>query len=299
MDRLTSLAVFAAVVECGGFSAAARRLNMSATAVSSHVQALEDRLGVRLLNRTTRRVSLTEVGRAYYERSSRIISDIDDADRIATALHDTPRGSLKLYMGTHIVRFLAPVVSEYLELYPATSVDVTIGEAMVDLIEGGYDLAVRAVPPPESSFTVRGLTPWRHILCCAPAYLALCPEPTQPADLAHHNCLRYAQYPFGDEWRFEAPGGHESVRVGGNVVTNSAELLRLLAIRGSGIFLAPSFLVVDDLGSGALRRLLPDRRPVELGIKAIFPHRHNLSAKVRSFIDLLAERLAAHREWSS
>ncbi len=297
MDRLTSLTVFGRVVECGSFSAAARRLNMSVTTASNHVKALEDRLGVRLLNRTTRKVSLTEIGRAYHDRSSQILSELDAADRIASALHATPRGLLKLYAGTHIARFLAPVVSEYLTLYPATSVQVTIGERMVDLIEGGFDVAIRAVPPPDSSLTVRRLTPWRHVLCCSPAYLETHPEPLQPMDLIHHNCLRYEFYPYGDEWRFETPGGHEVARVSGNVVTNSAELMRSLALRGDGIFLAPSFMVADDISSGALCRLLPTHKPVEFAINAVYPHRHNLSTKVRSFIDLLVHRFAMHRTW--
>ena len=299
LDRLTSLTVFGRVVECGGFSAAARRLNMSVTMVSNHVQALEQRLGVRLLNRTTRKVSLTEVGRDYYERSSQILGEFEEADRIASALHATPRGLLRLYIGTHIVRFLAPMISDYLALYPATLIDVTVGEHMPDLIEDGFDLAIRAVPPPDSSLVVKRLTPWRHILCCAPSYLEVHPEPRQPADLAHHNCLRYAYYPFGDEWRFERTGGHEAVRVGGKVSTNSAELLRLLALRGDGVFLAPSFMVVEDLASDALRRLLPDHRPVEFAINAIYPHRHHLSTKVRRFLDLIAERFKTHRQWMS
>lgn len=295
MDRLTSLMVFGRVVECGGFSAAARRLNVSVTMVSNHVQALEDRLGVRLLNRTTRKVSLTEIGRAYHERSSQILGELEEADRIASELHATPRGLLKLYAGTHIVRFLAPVISEYLARFPATSVQVTIGEHMVDLVEGGFDLAIRAVPPPDSSLTVKLLTPWRHVLCCAPTYLETHSEPVHPTDLIHHNCLRYEFYPFGDGWRFEAPAGHDVVRVSGNVVTNSAELMRSLALRGDGIFLAPSFMVADDIRSGALRRLLPTHKPVEFAINAVYPHRHNLSAKVRGFIDLLGDRFAAHQ----
>ena len=141
MDRLTSLTVFGRVVDYGGFSAAARQLNMSVTMVSNHVQALEERLRVRLLNRTTRKVGLTEIGRAYYERSSQILVDLDEADRMAGALDATPRGLLKLYVGSHITHFIAPVISDYLARYSATSVEVTAGEAMVDLVGGGFDLA--------------------------------------------------------------------------------------------------------------------------------------------------------------
>ncbi|MBS7542489.1 LysR family transcriptional regulator [Ancylobacter oerskovii] len=298
MDRLTSLIAFGRVVECGGFSAAARRLNMSVTMVSNHVQALEDRLGARLLNRTTRKVSLTEVGKTYYERSSQILIDLDDADRMVGALHATPRGTLKLHTSLHIVPFLAPVIDEFLTLYPAVSLDLVVGDRMVDLIENDRDLAIWTVSPPDSSLVSRRLTPWRHILTCAPAYLEAHPAPTRVADLAHHNCLRYVFYPYGDDWRFEGAGGKpETVRVTGNVLTNSAETLRALTLSGRGIMLAPSFMIAGEIASGELVRLLPDHRPVEFAINAIYPHRHHLSTKVRSFIDLAVERFAEHRKW--
>jgi DNA-binding transcriptional LysR family regulator len=298
MDRLTSLTVFGQVVECGGFSAAGRRLNMSVTMVSKHIQSLEERLGARLLNRTTRKVSLTETGKAYYERSRQILMDLEEADRIADALQSTPRGTLRLHTNTTLVRFLLPVIDEFLILHTGVSLDLTTGERMIDMVEEGYDLAVRAVPPPDSSLIVRRLTPWRHILCCAPAYAAAHPDIRHPSDLAQHKCLQYAFYAYGDEWRFEEPGGEIiSTRVSGNVVSNNGELLRHMAVQGRGVFLAPSFLVVDEMAAGSLVRLLPDYRPVEFAINAIYPHRHHLSSKVRLFIDLLAERFADHRKW--
>lgn len=298
MDRLTSLAVFGQVVESGGFSAAARRLNMSVTMVSNHVQSLEDRLGVRLLNRTTRRVNLTEVGKAYYERSKQILLDLEDADRIADSLNSTPRGALRLRASASLVRFLSPVISEYLSLYPTVSVDFTQGEGMVDLIEHGLDLAIQTLPLPESSFVVRRLAPWRHVLCCSPNYLAAHAPPQRPDDLKRHNCLQYVHYPFGNEWRFEdARGKPSAVHIHGNAVANNGEMLRTLALSGRGIFLAPSFIVVDDLKAARLLPLMPDYQPVELAISAVYPHRHNLSSKVRTFIDLLAERFAEHRKW--
>lgn len=298
MDRLTSLVVFGRVVEAGGFSAAARRLNMSVTMVSNHVQALEDRLGARLLHRTTRKVSLTEIGRSYYDRSTQILADLEEADQIAGAQHATPRGTLKLYATMNLVRFLAPAIEEYLTAYPAVAVELSVGEHNADLIEAGYDLAIRATPPPNSGLIVRRLTPWRHILCCAPAYLDAHPAPEELSDLAHHNCLRYAFYPYGDDWRFEAPnGGTVSVRVRGTLATNSAETIRLMALAGQGIMLAPTFLASEDITAGRLVRLLPRHNAIEFAINAIYPSRHHLSMKVRSFIELLAERFAAHRRW--
>lgn len=298
MDRLTSLTVFGRVVECGGFSAAARRLNMSVTMVGNHVQSLEDRLGVRLLNRTTRKVSLTETGKYYYERSSQILAELEEADRTAGALTSTPRGTLRVYTSSAIVRFLLPVVSEYMELYPSISLDFSVGERMVDMIEDGYDLVMRTVPPPDSSLVARKLTPWRHMLVCSPAYFETHPMPKKPAEVAEHNCLQYAYYPYGDEWRFEDGAGNpESVKIGGNVVSNSAEMLRFLTLSGRGIFLAPSFVVFDDIAEGRLVKIMPDYRPIEFNINAVYPNRSHLPTKVRLFIDLLVERFAEHRKW--
>jgi DNA-binding transcriptional LysR family regulator len=292
--------VFGRVVECGGFSAAARRLNMSVTMVGNHIQSLEERLGVRLLNRTTRKVSLTETGKFYYERSSQVLADLEEADRAAGALSSMPRGTLRLYTSTHIIRFLNPVIAEYLSLYPSVALDLSIGERMIDMIEDGYDLAIRTTLPPDSSLVARRLTPWRHVLCCSPGYLDTHTALQAPADLAAHNCLRYTYYPYGDEWRFaNADGEAVGVKVGGNAVSNSAETLRYLALTGQGIFLAPSFVIFDDLASGALISLLPDFKPVEFSINAIYPNRSHLPGKVRIFIDLLAERFVEHRQWMS
>ena len=298
MDRMTSLTVFTRVVETGGFSAAARRLEMSTTMVSNHVQALEDRLGVRLLNRTTRKVSATEIGRIYYDRCSQILSQLEDADRIASAMQATPRGTLRIHAFGAIVAFITPVIGEYVAAYPEVSVDLTTGERMVDLVEEGYDLALRALTPPDSSLIIRRLTPWRHVLCCAPSYLEK-HGPLHSADeLAQRNCLRYAFYPFGDEWHFTGPSGENvAVRVKGNLLTNNAEALRRMTLDGHGIWLGASFVLADDIAAGRLVRLLEDHTPIEFAINALYPHRHHVSTKVRRFIDLLAERLTEHREW--
>ncbi|QWW68730.1 LysR family transcriptional regulator [Rhizobium sp. WYJ-E13] len=298
MDRLTSLTVFGRVVECGGFSAAARRLNMSVTMVGNHVQSLEDRLGVRLLNRTTRKVSLTETGKYYYERSAQILADLEEADRTAGALSSTPRGTLRFYTSSAIVRFLLPVINEFMTLYPAVSIDFSIGERAVDMIEDGYDLVIRTTPSPDSSLVARKLTPWRHFLVCSPDYLKTHAMPTTPAEVAEHNCLQYTYYPFGDEWRFEdKQGKQESVKVGGSIISNSAEALRYLVLSGQGIFMAPSFVVSEDLATGRLVSMMPDYRGVEIFINAVYPNRSHLPTKVRLFLDMLVERFAEHRKW--
>jgi DNA-binding transcriptional LysR family regulator len=297
MDRLTSLTAFVRVVDAGGFSAAGRRLNMSTTMVSNHVQTLEDRLGARLLNRTTRKVSLTEVGRAYYDRCIQILADIEQADDIAGALQSTPRGTLRIYTATHIVPFVAPVVAEFLAKYSDVKVDLNMGERTVDIIDEGFDIAVRMTPPPDSSLITRNLATWRHVLCCSPGYLEKHGRPQQLSDLSEHNCVRHVNYPFDDEWRFvDRRGATASVRISGNLISNSGEMLRTAGLQGVGVCLAPGFLIHDDLDEGRLVRLLPEYRPVELSMNAVYPHRHHLSAKVRTFIDMLVQHSAEQQK---
>jgi DNA-binding transcriptional LysR family regulator len=297
MDRLTSLTAFVRVVDSGGFSAAGRKLNMSTTMVSNHVQALEERLGARLLHRTTRKVSVTEVGRAYYDRATQILADLEQADDIAGALQSTPRGTLRIFTATHIVPFVAPVVAEFLIAYPGVTVDLNMGERAIDMIDEGFDVAIRLTPPPDSSLIVRTLATWRHVLCCSPAYLEKHGPLRQLSELANHNCVRHVLYPYQDEWRFvDRRGTPAVVRVSGNLVSNSGETLRTAALQGVGIMLGPGFLLADDLESGLLVRLLPEYRPVEFSMNAVYPHRHHLSAKVRSFIDLLAHHSAERQK---
>jgi DNA-binding transcriptional LysR family regulator len=297
MDRLTSLTAFVRVVDSGGFSAAGRHLNMSTTMVSNHVQSLEYRLGARLLNRTTRKVSLTEIGKAYYDRCTQILADIEQADDVAGAMQSTPRGTLRVYTATHIIPFISPVVGEFLAAYPDVKVDLTMGERVIDILDEGFDIAVRLTPPPDSSLIVRSLATWRHVLCCSPSYLEKHPRPRQLSELAQHNCVRHALYPFEDGWHFaDRKGAPAVVRISGNLLTNSGETLRLAALEGVGISLAAGFLVHDDLESGRLIRLLPEYRPVEMSMNAVYPHRHHLSAKVRTFIDLLAHHSAEQQK---
>jgi len=261
---------------------------MSTTMVSNHIQALEERLGARLLNRTTRKVSVTEIGKAYYDRCTQILADIEQADDIAGALQSVPRGTLRIHSATHMVPFVAGVVVKMLSTYPEVKVDLRMGEADVDLIEEGYDVALRMTPPPDSSLIVRSLATWRHVLCCSHDYLEKHGRVLQLAELTAHNCGRHLNYPFGDEWRFfDRKGSPASVRVSGSLVTNSGEALRRMVLGGAGIGLLAGFLVSDDLDAGRLVRLLPEYRPVEMSLNAVYPHRHHLSAKVRTFIDML------------
>jgi DNA-binding transcriptional LysR family regulator len=298
MDRMTSMATFVKVVESGGFSAAARTLSMSPSMVTAHVQSLEERLGVRLLNRSTRRVSLTEVGHAYYERCLQILAEADDADQIAQALQSTPRGTLRLNTSIAIPPLLAPVIAVFVALYPEVSVNLTMTDRMIDLVEEGFDLAVRNMAVPDSSLVLRRVATYRFVVCGAPGYLAARGIPRQPADLSRHNCLVYSHSAWGNEWRFAGPDGEQSVAVEGNLQANSDNALRLAAVHGQGLALAPSFLLIDEIKSGRLVPILTEFLQTEHAINAIYPHRHHLSAKVRSFIDLLVKHFHEDPGWA-
>ena len=298
MDRLASLTAFVRVVENGGFTAAARRLNLSPTMISNHVQALENQLGVRLLNRTTRKVNLTDIGREYYERCTQILAEIEEADLAASALQTAPRGQLRVHCHTVLVRFIAPLVAAYVQDNPEVSIDLQMGDRMVDLLGEGFDLAIRTYLPPDSSLVVRRLAGWRHVLCCAPAYLERHPPPRSPADLVGHNCIRYAFYAFGDEWHFIDPAGKPvAVRVAGNLVTSSAHVMRAVALAGGGVLLAAPYVLYEELAAGSLIRLLPEYQGVEFSIAAVYPHRRHLAAKVRVFIDRLVALFAGQHHW--
>src|SRR5215831_363095 len=298
MDRMTSMATFVKVVESGGFSAAARALSISPSMVTAHVQALEERLGIRLLNRSTRRVSLTEVGHAYYERCLQILAEMEDADRIAQALQSTLRGTLRLNTSIAIPPLLAPVIAEFVALYPEVSINLTMTDRMIDLVEEGFDLAVRNMAVPDSSLIVRRVATYRFVVCGAPGYLAARGTPRRPSDLVQHNCLVYSQSGWGNEWRFDGPEGEQSVDATGNLRANSDNALRLAAVHGQGLALAPSFLLIDEIKAGRLVPLLGEFLQTEHAINAIYPHRHYLSAKVRMFIDLLAKHFHADPAWA-
>jgi DNA-binding transcriptional LysR family regulator len=297
MDRLGSITAFVRVAENGGFSAAARHLNVSTTTVSDQVQALESTLGVRLLNRTTRRVSLTEVGREYYERCAQILHDLEEADEAASALQVTPRGQIRVYCHKGVGLFIAPVVTRFLSQYSEVSVDLRDGDAMINLVQERFDLAIMPVSPPDSTLVRRTLAKWHPVLCCAPDYLEKHPEPRSPADLAGHDCLLYAYTPFGDHWPFlDGCGNTVIARVSATLVATSITVLRAAAIAGLGLWLSPPFIISDLLASRELVPLLRDYRLPEMEIVALYPHRRQLSAKVRLFHDMLVDRFAEEQQ---
>jgi DNA-binding transcriptional LysR family regulator len=300
MDRMASLTAFVRVVESGGFTAAARRLDLSTTTVSNQVQALEDSLGVRLLSRTTRSVGLTEIGREYYERCSHILHELAEADEMTSALQVTPRGRLRLRCHQALERFIAPVAARFSSEYPEVSLDFQTDANVtpVDPVREGFDLSIMPASPPDSPLVRRTLAKWNYLLCCAPSYLETHPAPRSPADLVDHNCLLYAHSLFRDEFHFIDPDGiATSTRVSGNLLTASLTVLRAATSAGLGLWLCPPFVVYDLLASGKVVRLMPEYRTRELEIVALSPHRRQLSTKVRLLLDMLVDRFADEQRW--
>lgn len=293
MDILTCMKTFVAVVESESFTAAGVRLDISKAIASKYVGILEDHLGTRLLNRTTRRLSLTESGTAYYERCVQILADVDEAEQAAGQLTAIPRGTLKVAMPVSFGTIcIAPLMSEYMRRYPEVRLDIALADRRVDLIEEGFDLAIRVGSLPESGLIARRLAVDRIVCCAAPAYLAARGTPVKPADLADHACLNYSYASGGDEWTFGKQRTAVSVRINGPVRANNGDMLRLAALDGAGIIWQPHFIVGDDVKSGRLIELMPDFPGPELGVYALYPSRKHLSAKVRTFVDYLAERMS-------
>jgi len=299
MDRLTALEVFVKVVDGQSFAAAARDLGLSPAMVSKHVQALEERLGARLLNRTMRRMSLTEIGRGYYERARQVIADLEDADRAAGDLHAAPRGLLKVNAPFSFgIRHVGPAIADYLTAYPEVSIDITLNDHYIDLLAESVDVALRIGRLADSSLIARRLAPIRLALCASPAYLRRHGTPRTPRDLAGHNCLLYTYAASGDEWRFIGPDGREeAVRVSGGLRANNGDLLQAAMGEGVGIALAPTFMIGEAVKAGTLMRLLQDYRLPESALHAVYPPGRHLTAKLRSFIDFLAKRFGDEPEW--
>ncbi len=298
MARLDEMAVFAEVVEAESFSGAARELGISKSAVSKQVGRLEDRLGVRLLNRTTRRLSLTEAGETFYQASRRVLDQAEAAETAVSSLAAAPRGHLKLNAPMSFgFLHLAKAIPLFHARYPQIVVDATLNDRFVDLVEEGYDLAIRIGEMRDSSLVARRLAPSRAVLCASPDYLARHGAPLRPEDLAGHDCLIYSNLDYRDEWRFAGPRGQSAVKVQGPFHANNGDALCAVALAGLGIVRLPSFIVGEHLLAGRLVPLLCDRPLPAQGIYAVYPHSRNLSAKVRAFVDFLAEHFGPEPYW--
>lgn len=300
MNNLTEVAIFVQVVESGSFSTAADKLGLSRSAVSKAVSRLEDRLGARLLHRTTRRLSLTEAGKALFGRSREALAALEDAEFEVGRLQSEPRGMLRIsgpvYFGA---RHLAPVLAEFLERHPAIQADVHLDDRIVDIVEEGFDLAIRVTELQDSSLISRRLAPCRHVVCASPSYWERHGKPERPADLTRHNCCVYSYVSPAGVWRFRGPDGQEvTVAVNGNLRFNNTHMARVAAVQGLGVLLLPTFYVGDDLREGRLAPVLEDYRfAQDISVYAVYPARDHLPPKVRVFVDLLAERFGPEPYW--
>lgn len=297
-ENLAGMAIFAAVVDAGSFSAAAVRLGLSKSAVSKHVSRLEAWLGTRLLNRTTRRLSLTEAGATLYERCARIVTELEEAEAEMGRLRQAPRGVLRVNAPTSFGhRHLAPAVGEFLARYPEVRVDMVLEDRLVDVVEEGFDVAVRIARLSDSSLVARKLAPCRFVVCGSPAYLARHGAPERPEDLARHNCIQYTYQPNRNGWRLATARGETVVRVDGNIRINNGDAQRALLLAGAGLAVLPTFIVGDDLRTGALRAVLPDVPVPGTAVYAVYPPQRHVPPKLRAFIDFLGERFGPDPYW--
>ena len=301
MDRFFALRVFAQVVESGSFSGASARLGLSATATSRHVAELEAHLQTRLLNRTTRRVSLTESGRAFYERGVQLLADLEEAELEAARAAVVPRGTIKLTTSVNFgVRNVAPAIAAFVAAHPEVRFDVSLSDRVIDLVEEGFDLAIRIGSGGSESLVARKLGETRLVACASPAYLAAHGAPRTPEELQNHNCFTYEYSSPRDLWRFrDAEGGERHVRVKGNLHSNNGDLLAEAAAQAAGIVFEPAFIVGPELRAGRLVPLLQEFATEPVPIFAVYPSRKHLSAKVRRFVDFLVERFADAQDWSA
>lgn len=292
MDKFLEMQTFTAVVDAGSFVRAAETLDMSKAAVSRYVAELEARLGVRLLHRTTRKLSLTEEGRAFHARCKALLGELDEAESEITARSAQASGLVKINVPVTFGNLhLAPLWSDFMTQNPRVTLDVTLNDRVVDLVEEGYDMVVRIATLPSSSLISKKLASTRMVLCASPAYLKAHGEPKHPSDLAGHAVLAYSLLATGDQWGFDGPDGRQTVAVNPVLRTNSGDTCRAAALKHHGIILQPTFMVGEDLRSGALVELMPQYRSSEFGIYAVYPSRRYMSAKVRLLIEFLAKAL--------
>ena len=299
MDDLNDIAVFVAVVDAGSFTRAAERLNLSRPVVSKYVSRLEDQLGVRLLNRTTRRLSLTEAGRIFHARSRRGLDDIADARAEISRLQEHPRGVLRINVPMSFgILHIAPLLPAFMQQYPDISVEMDLNDRKLDVIDEGFDVSVRIGELPDSSLIARRLAPCRHVIVAAPAYLEARGMPRKPEELRDHDILSYSLQQSAQNWHFLDPAGRSiQVPADSRLQVNNSLALREALLGGLGIARTPTFLVGEDLRQGRLTRLLGDHQSLEVSVFVVYPQRRHLSPKVRAFIEFLAEKIQDPPYW--
>ncbi len=293
MDHVTAMRVFRRVVELESFVGAARDLGLSKAAVSKNVAGLEAHLGVRLLERTTRRMRTTEAGLAYYQRCLRILAEIEEADLEAAQQSRVPKGLLRVSAPMSFgLLHLAPIIAGFLERYPEIEVDLDMNDRAVNLVEEGYDIAIRGGGTfADSSLVAQRIIPVGRVLCASPRYLAARGVPAVPQDLQAHACLVYSLSSSPRNWRLIGPEQSVSIAIKGPYSVNNSIALREAALAGAGIALLPAFVIGTELEDGRLVRLLEDWQPEEQALYALFPQRRYLAPKIRCFIEYLMERL--------
>lgn len=290
MDRFKEMQAFAAVADAGSFVRAAESLQVSKTAVSRLIGDLEARLGVRLLHRTTRRLSLTAEGELFHARCKALTADVEEAEAEVTARAGEAVGQLRLNVPVSFgLMHLAPLWPAFLQQHPKVTLDVTLADRIIDLVDEGYDLAVRIAQLPASSLVSRKIASTRLVLCASPDYLRRHGEPSHPADIARHTVFTYTLLATGDTWNFEGPDGPVEVKVTPRLRSNNGDTCCAAALQHQGIVLQPSFMVSHHLRAGALVEVLPQYRSLELGVYAVYASRRHVTPKVRVVIDFLVD----------
>lgn len=293
MDKYQEMRVFTAVVDAASFVGAGDALNMSKAAVSRHISDLEQRLGVRLMHRTTRKLSLTSEGEVFLARSREILASIEASEAELSTRSVTASGLLKISVPVSFgIRHLAPLWSEFLAKHPQVTLDVQLADRVIDLVEEGFDLAVRIARLPDSSLISRQLASTRLVLCAAPSYLKRRGTPQHPSELTQHEVVSYSLMAMGDQWQFIGPEGPVSAKVHPRMWSNNGDTCISAALQGAGIQLQPTFLIEQQLASGQLVEILPQYRSVELGIYAVYPSRKFVLPKVRALVEFLSTKLA-------
>jgi DNA-binding transcriptional LysR family regulator len=299
MDKFAHMQVFVGIVEAGSISGAAERLGLAKSAVSRRLAELETSLGASLIQRTTRRLNLTASGRAFYERCVAILADLDEAESAVSQVHGALKGGLKVALPLSFgLLHLAPLIQAFMTEHPEVRFELDFNDRQIDLMQEGFDLAIRIATLEDSSLIARRLAPIRHVPCASPGYLARHGIPRVAADLASHVCLAYSNVRDPGVWDYRAPDGQPgSVRVPVRLAASSGEFLMRAALADEGLILLPTFFCHDALHGGQLVRVLTDHSWPELSAYAVYPPTRHLSSRVRAFIDLLAERLAGEPYW--
>ena len=299
MDRFADLQTFVQIVAAGSISGAAEHMNVAKSAVSRRLTELEERLGVQLVRRTTRRLSLTESGRGFYERCLRILADLEEAEQNVLQAHAALRGTLRVALPLSFgLLHLAPAIQDFMTLHPSVEFDLDFNDRHVDLMQEGFDVAIRIAQLPDSSLIARRIAPIRNVVCASPGYFAAHGTPQQPADLAQHVCLAYSNLANPGTWTYRQADGHSgAVKIPIRLKSNNGDFLISAALAGHGMVMQPSFYVYQAIASGALIAVLTEVHWPEINAYALYPSTRHLSTRVRAFVDFVAERFAGTPYW--